>query len=86
MKKFFKIIFIEFILVFLIVGQVKADVEPCTVTLSSSKKTLKPGDKVTLNVMISNINLDEGIKTLVAMVDYDDKIFYVIHNLSKSQN
>lgn len=82
MKKLIKIIIIQFIILCFIVGNVFADSDPCKITLSSNKKTLEPGDEITLNVIMSNITAEEGIKTVIASIEYDDSIFEIVSDES----
>lgn len=83
MKKIIKIVFVQIIVMFLVFGQVQADSEPCKITVSSSKKILEPEDEITLNIMMSDVTVNDGIKLFLAMVDYDANIFDVEYDESE---
>ena len=75
MKKVLRILFLQLIIMVLVVGHVKADSDPCKISLNSSTKNLKAGDEVTLNITMSSITLASGIKVFIGFIDYNDEVF-----------
>ena len=75
MKKFTKVTCLLLLIVFLMMTSVYAEDEPCRISLTVSKTKLKPGDKVTVNVIMSNIEKEEGIKSIRALLNISTDVF-----------
>lgn len=86
MKKITKIIFLLLAIVFLMINSVYAADDPCKVSLTVTKTKLKPGDKVTLNVVMSNITHEEGISSLMAILNIPTNVFDIDFDLSDEAN
>ena len=86
MKKITKIIFLLLAIVFLMINSVYAADDPCKVSLTVTKTKLKPGDEVTLNVVMSNITHDGGINSLMAVLNLPTDVFDIDFDLSDEAN
>ena len=64
------------------INSVKAEDYACKISLSSSKTSLQPGDEVTINILISDITVNEGIQYISAIFDYSTDVFEIIYDES----
>lgn len=78
MRKAIKIILLFIICVILPFTVVKAEDEACKITLSADKTTLKPGDEVTITLLMENITKSSGIVEFMAGLDFSKDVFDVI--------
>ena len=77
MKKTIKIVLLFIICIILATTYVKAEDEACKITLSVDKTTVKPGDEVTITLLMENITKTTGIVELVGILDLPQDIFEI---------
>ena len=78
MRKAIKIILLFIICVILPFTVVKAEDEACKITLSADKTILKPGDEVTITLLMENVTKSSGIVEFMAGLDFSKDVFEVI--------
>lgn len=78
MKKFMKILILQLLIMFFAIKVVNAADNPCRISLSTSKTTLKPGDEITINIYMSDITLQEGINNISAIFNYPEDVFDIV--------
>ena len=83
MKNCLKIVLFQIIVMFLLIGSAYAADNPCKISLSTSKTTLKPGDEIVVNISMSDITLSEGINNITAILEYSDNVFQIIYDESE---
>lgn len=79
MKKFLKILIIFIIAICFFVSFSYAAEDICKISLTSDKTTLKAGDKVKMNISMSNIKTADGILALGGVLQYDSDVFDVLY-------
>lgn len=47
----------------------------CDVSINGDKTSIKPGETIEYEIMVSNINAGEGIKAFETYIDYDSNLF-----------
>ena len=78
MRKFIKVCLYCIIFILLLTTCVRAEDEACKITLSANKKTLSPGDEVTITLTMSDITKTSGIVVFSSVLEYDNDIFEII--------
>lgn len=82
MKKALKIIILQLLIICLIMPFVNAETTYCKIALSCNKSQLEPGDEITVNVTMSNINASGGIANLIGVLKYSPDVFEIVSDES----
>lgn len=78
MRKTIKIILFFIICIIISTTFVRAEEEACKITLSADKTILKPGDEVTVTLLMGNITKSTGIVQFLGALDYSNEIFDIV--------
>lgn len=79
MKKRNIIILIMAIILIGIATTVNAADEACKITMSADKTTVKSGDTVTVNLLMSDIKKSTGIAQFFGVLEYPEDIFEIVY-------
>ena len=77
------VLLLQLIAIMFLTGTVNAVDNPCKISLSTNKTTLKPGDEITVNISISDITMDEGVNNIIAVINYSKDVFQIIYDESE---
>lgn len=73
------VIFLFFIVILIaLTTNVMAEDEACKITMSADKTTVKSGDIVTINLLMSDIKKTTGIAKFAGILEYSEDIFEII--------
>lgn len=78
MKKAINIIVCFLVSLIILTTYVRAEDEACKISVSADKTTLKPGDEVTITLLMSNVNKTSGISQLLSILEYSNNIFEIV--------
>ena len=78
MKKAINIIVCFLVSLIILTTSVRAEDEACKISVSADKTTLKPGDEVTITLLMSNVNKTSGISQLLSILEYSNNIFEIV--------
>lgn len=78
MKKTIKTILFFILCIVLFTTCVNAEDEACKITLSANKTTLKPGDEVTITLLMEDIAKSSGIVEFISALDFSEDVFDII--------
>lgn len=78
MKKNIKILLSFLMCLLLLMTCVNAE-EACKISLSANKTTLKPGDEVTITLLMSNVAKQSGIIDFLSILEYPDEVFELVY-------
>jgi hypothetical protein len=78
MKKTIKIALFFIFCIILSTTCVKAEGDEYRVTLSPDKKTLQPGDEVTITILMENTAISNGIYSFVSNIEFSEDIFDIV--------
>ena len=79
MKKRNIIILLFTIILIAIATTVNAADEACKITISADKTSVKSGDTVTVNLLMSDIKKSTGIAQFFGILEYPEDIFEIIY-------
>ena len=77
MRKIIETILLFIFCLILTTTSVKAESEACKITLSADKTSLKPGEEVTITLLMEEITNSAGIYELQTMLDFPEDVFEV---------
>ena len=78
MKKTIKIALFFAFCIILLATCVKAEGNEYKITLSADKKTLKPGDEVTITILMENTAISNGIYSFVSNIEFSEDVFDIV--------
>ena len=79
MKKRNVILLFFIVILIALTTNVMAEDEACKITMSADKTTVKSGDIVTVNLLMSNINKSTGIARFGGILEYPEDIFEIVY-------
>ena len=82
MKKRNVILLFFIVILIALTTNVMAEDEACKITMSADKTTVKSGDIVTVNLLMSNINKSTGIARFGGILEYPEDIFEIVYKVS----
>ncbi len=77
MRKIIETILLFIFCLILTTTSVKAESEACKITLSADKTSLKPGDEVTITLLMEDITKPTGIINLLSELELSQDIFEI---------